>query len=164
VSAQVALSLLLLVGPELFVSTLRNLKNLDRVFQREGVLLVDLDGQRKAIGTRRLTAFYSDLLDRVQHVPGWRPPVFPVHTPLSGWTWTEAVAPKGQPVPEQDNAVFIAAGPKFFATMQTPLLGRPDFDARDRGDPQRGDCQSGLRGPLPCAGRNPVGEYVTATV
>ena len=48
-SAQVALSLVLLAGAGLFVRTLHNLQNLDPGFSAEGVLLVDLEGRRPAV-------------------------------------------------------------------------------------------------------------------
>ena len=72
---------------------------------------------------------------RVRQAPGVVSASISSHTPLSGSTWSEAVAPKGQPVPERDNAIFIAAGPAFFATMQTPLISGRDFDERDHGSP-----------------------------
>jgi len=163
VSAQVALSLLLLVGAGLFVRTLENLLRLDPGFQREGVLVVDLDGQREGYQDARLTAFYSDLLDRARRVPGVASASISSHTPLSGWTWTEAVAPKGQPVPQRDNAVFIAAGPNYFATMRTPILAGREFDGLDRGSPNVAIVnQAFAANHFP--GRNPLGQYVTATV
>jgi len=163
VSAQVALSLLLLVGAGLFVRTLQNLLRVDPGFQREGVLVVDLDGQREGYKDARLTAFYSDLLDRARRVPGVASASISSHTPLSGWTWTEAVAPKGQPVPERDNAVFIAAGPNFFATMRTPLMAGREFDGRDHGSPNVAIVNEALAARY-FPGQNPLGQYVTATV
>jgi predicted permease len=70
VSAQVALSLMLLVGAGLFVQTLQNLLHVDPGFRREGVLLVDVDGRHEGYRDARLAAFYQDLLDRVRRVPG----------------------------------------------------------------------------------------------
>jgi len=163
VSAQVALSLLLLVGAGLFVRTLQNLLHLDPGFQRDGVLVVDLDGQREGFRDARLTAFYSDLLDRARRVPGVASASISSHTPLSGWTWTEAVAPKGQPVPQRDDAVFIAAGPNFFATMRTPLLAGREFDGRDRGSPNVAIVNEAFAARY-FPGQSPLGRYVTATV
>ncbi len=163
VSAQVALSLLLLVGAGLFVRTLQNLLHLDPGFQREGVLVVDLDGQREGYKDARLTAFYNDLLDRARQVPGVASASISSHTPLSGWTWTEAVAPKGQPVPQRDNAVFIAAGPNFFATMRTPLMAGREFDGRDRGVPNVAIVNEAFAARY-FPGQSPLGQYLTATV
>jgi predicted permease len=163
VSAQVALSLLLLVGAGLFVRTLQNLLNIDPGFHREGVLLVDLDGQREGYRDARLTAFYSDLLDRVRRVPGVVSAGISSHTPLNGWTWSEAVAPHGQPLPQRDNAIFIAAGPNFFATLGTPLISGREFDAGDRGSFNVAIVNESFAARF-FPGRNPVGEYLTATV
>ena len=163
VSVQVALSLLLLVGAGLFVRTLENLLHVDPGFQREGVLVVDLDGQREGYEDVRLTAFYGDLLDRVRRVPGVASASISSHTPLNGWTWTEAVAPKGQPVPQRDNAVFVAAGPNFFATLRTPLRAGREFDGRDRGVPNVAIVNEAFAARY-FPGRSPLGQYVTATV
>jgi predicted permease len=163
VSVQVALSLLLLVGAGLFVRTLQNLLNVDPGFRREGVLLVDLDGQREGYTGARLTAFYSDLLDRVRRVPGVACASISSHTPLSGSTWSEAAVPKGQPVPQRDTAIFIAAGPGFFATMQTPLIAGREFDERDRGDANVAIVNQAFAARY-FPGRSPLGEYLSATV
>jgi predicted permease len=163
VSAQVALSLLLLVGAGLFVRTLQNLLGLDPGFRREGVLLVNLDGKREGYREVRLTEFYSGLLDRVRRVPGVESASISSHTPLNGWTWTEAAVPKGQPVPQRDNAVFIAAGPQYFATMRTPLLAGREFNEGDRGDAKVAIVnQAYAQQHFP--GRSPVGEFLTTTV
>jgi len=163
VTVQVALALLLLVGAGLFARTLRNLLNVDPGFRREGVLVVDLDGQREGYRGARLTEFYRSLLDRVRQLPGVESASLSSHTPLSGSTWSEAVAPKGQPLPQRDNATFIAAGPGFFATMQTPLLAGRDFDERDRGAPNVAIVNQAF-GARYFPNRNPIGQYLSATM
>ena len=163
VSAQVALSLLLLVGAGLFVRTLQNLVNADPGFRREGVLLVDLDGRREGYHDEGLAAFYGELLARVQRVPGVAAASISSHTPLNGATWSEAVAPKGQPIPARDNAVFIAAGPNFFATMQTPLIAGREFDAHDQGSFRVAIVNQTFAARY-FPGRSPIGEYLSATV
>ena len=163
VSAQVALSLLLMVGAGLFVRTLQNLVNADPGFRREGVLLVDLDGRREGYRDAGMLAFYGDLLARVQRVPGVAAASISSHTPLNGSTWSEAVAPKGQSIPARDNALFIAAGPNFFATLQTPLIAGREFDARDQGS-FRVAIVNQTFATRYFPGRNAIGEYLSATV
>jgi putative ABC transport system permease protein len=163
VTGQVALALLLLVGAGLFARTLQNLLNVDPGFRREGVLLVDLDGRREGYRDARLMEFYKSLLDQVRQLPGVVSASLASHTPLSGATWSEAVVPKGQPLPRRDNAIFIAAAPGFFNTMQTPLLAGRDFDERDRGQPNAAIVnQTFVEQFFP--NQNPVGRYVSATV
>jgi predicted permease len=123
VAAQVALSLVLLIGAGLFVRTLRNLQNVDPGFRREAILLVDLEGRR--------TAAPPKLLEMVRRTPGVLSASLSTHTPLSGSTWGEPAVPAGQPVPDRDTAHFIGAGPKYFETMQTPLLAGREFTERD---------------------------------
>src|SRR5579862_5853592 len=82
---------------------------------------------------------------------------------MSGASWSEAAVPKGQPLPQQDNALFIAAGPQFFSTMRTPLLAGREFDSRDEGSPNVAIVTQAFA--LHHFGsRNPVGQYLTATL
>ena len=155
VAAQVALSLLLLVGAGLFVRTLRNLQQLDAGFKRQGVLVVDLE---------RGGAVPPNLLDDIRRVPGVVSASESTHTPLSGSTWSDIAVPKGQPLPERDTALFVGAGPRFFETMQTPLVAGREFTERD------------VAGAPPVAivnvtyarryfeDRSPIGEYLSAVV
>ena len=57
--AQVAISLPLLIGAGLFTRTLDNLRTLDRGFQHEHVLLIDVDARRTARDKPALRAFYQ---------------------------------------------------------------------------------------------------------
>jgi predicted permease len=163
VTAQVALALLLLVGAGLFARTLQNLLNVDSGFRREGVLVVNLDGQREGYRGARLTEFYRTLLDRVRQLPGVLSASISSHTPLSGSTWSEVALPKGQPLPQRDNAIFIAAGPGFFATMATPLISGRDFDERDQGAPNVAVVNQAFAARY-FPNQSPVGQYLSATV
>jgi predicted permease len=120
---QVALSLVLLIGANLFVGTLRNLQSFDAGFKHDGVLLVNFEMLR--------TALPAGVIDEVLHIPGVASASVSTHTPLSVARWTEPAVPAGQVVPERDNAIFVGAGPQFFATMQTPLLSGREFTERD---------------------------------
>jgi predicted permease len=151
------------VGAGLFARTLQNLLGVDPGFRREGVLLVELDGEREGYRDASLMAFYKRLLDGVRQVPGVVSASIASHTPLNGSSWSEAVVPKGQPLPERDNATFIAAGPGFFPTMRTPLISGRDFDDRDQGSPNVAIVnQAFVARHFP--NQNPVGQYLAATV
>jgi putative ABC transport system permease protein len=123
VSVQVALSLLLLIGAGLFVRTMQNLKSVDLGFNRQGVLLVNLEGRR--------TALPPGLIKEIEQVRGVISATVSTHTPLNGSTWSEPAVPRGQVLPEMDNAHFVGAGPHFFETMQTRLLAGRQFDEHD---------------------------------
>ena len=70
VVAQVAISLLLLIGAGLFVRSLSNLQNLDPGFVRESVLLVSVSPQSSGYQGQRLRDYYERLLAKVGCIPG----------------------------------------------------------------------------------------------
>ena len=125
VSAQVALSLVLLAGAGLFVRTLHNLHKLDPGFNSQGVLLVDLEGRRPSASPP------AQLLDDLRRLPNVLSASLSTDTPLNGWVWSEPAVPAGQPIPDRDNAHFIGAGPDFFATMQIRVLAGRTFTEGD---------------------------------
>jgi predicted permease len=156
VSIQIALSLILLIGAGLFVRTLQNLRNLDPGFNREGVLLVDIEGRR--------TPFPKDLLGEVERLPGVYSASISTHTPLSGSLWSEPAVPQGQPVPELDNAIFVGAGPRFFETMQIRLLSGREFNDRDSLDSPAVAIINEAYGQRHFPNQNPVGQHLSAKV
>ena len=128
---QVALSLLLLVGAGLFVRTLQNLRRLDLGFQRDGVLLVDVDGRRAGYRGPRLTQFYQDVLQEVEGIPGVSSVSLSRNTPLNGRRWFESVAVDDSPPEGAEATDLNAISPRYFQTMQTPLVAGRDFTLQD---------------------------------
>lgn len=163
VSAQIAISLMLLVAAGLFMRTMQNLLSVDPGFRREGVLLVDVDGEKRGYRDTRLAVFYQELLDRVRRAPGVVSASISSTTPLSGFTWSEAAVPKGQKLPENDNAIFLAVGPRFFATMETPLISGREFDTHDQGNANVAIVSQAFAARY-FPGKNPLGQYLSATV
>ena len=134
VGAQVALSLLLLVGAGLFVRTLRNLEAIDLGFRHEGVLMLDLDGRRLAEASAqpdlRIRALYRESLEAIGHVSGVESVSVSNVTPVSGGIWSQSVRVNNLPVSE-DEPAFFAVSPGFFRTLSMRLLAGRDFTARD---------------------------------
>jgi putative ABC transport system permease protein len=123
VSAQVALTMVLLAGAGLFGRTLRNLQHIDPGFSAEGVLLVDLED-------RRISVPPATVHD-IERLSGVTSASISTHTPLNGSVWSEPAVPAGEAMPERDNAYFVGAGPRFFQTMQIHLLSGREFTDRD---------------------------------
>jgi predicted permease len=107
---------------------------------------------------------FKDVLDRIQRVPGVLSASISDNTPMSGGTWTEAAVPKGQPVPDHDNADFIAIGPRFFETMRTPLVSGREFSDRDDLASPMVAIVNEAFAQQQFPGRDPVGSSITATV
>jgi predicted permease len=155
VTAQVALSLVLLVGAGLFGRTLQNLRNLDPGFQSEGVFLVDLDA-RQATGAR-------DLVEQIRRIPGVVSASVSTHTPLSGSTWSEAAMPMGQTLPERDTAFFIGAGPDFFNTMKIRVIAGRAFSDHDSANAPAIAIVNERFAEQHFPGQNPVGQHLATS-
>jgi predicted permease len=151
---QITISLVLLIGAILFVRTLQNLQNLDPGFNRSGVLLVSFqDG----------SIFRSELLEDVLRVPGVVSASISTHTPLSGATWSEPAMPQGQPLPQNDNAIFMGIGPRYFETMETPLVTGRGFDESDSANSRTVAVISEAYARRYFPGQNPIGQYLSTT-
>jgi predicted permease len=120
VASQIALSVVLLFGAGLFVRTFRNLNGQELGFQRDNLLLFELDPERNGYTAARGIALHDRLLARIQELPGVRSGSFSQIALLSGWSNTSpsstdsgAALPPGQPNGVHWNRV----GPRFFETL-----------------------------------------------
>jgi predicted permease len=132
VIAQVGLSVLLLVGAGLFVRTLRHLKGLDAGFNRENVVLFDINFT-ESFDAARLSAFQQALLARLEALPGVQTASLFNFGFLSGNFWTDRVLPEGYQAKDGEDLECSGTrvGPRFFETFGMSLLSGRDFGAPD---------------------------------
>jgi predicted permease len=128
VVAQIAVSLLLLVGAGLFVRTLSNLQSIPLGFNREGVLLFDVNAPQAGVPQSGAAAFYADLWRRLREAPGVRDATLS-RTSIVRAGHGYPVYVNGERV---RNARILITGPAFFTTMQIPILQGREIDERDR--------------------------------
>jgi predicted permease len=76
VVAQVAMSLLLLIGAGLFVRTVRNLQQVEVGFNQENLLLFTLQPGSSGYKKERLVQLYRDVFARLDSIPGARAATF----------------------------------------------------------------------------------------
>src|SRR5207247_9394700 len=81
--AQVAFSLVLLIGAGLFVRTLRNLSNLDVGFNPENLLIFRVQPRMSGYDGERLKNVYQQIIERIEAVPGVRAATLSRHPLLS---------------------------------------------------------------------------------
>lgn len=128
VVAQIAISLLMLVAAGLFVRTLSQLQSVPLGFNRDNLLLFEVNARQAGYPEGRVSPFYAELRRRLSDIPGVR------HATLSHATLIRA----GRSHPVTVNGVaaqghrILQAGPGFFTTMQIPVLRGREFDERDR--------------------------------
>jgi putative ABC transport system permease protein len=131
VIAQVALSLMLLIGALLFVRSLRNLTTLDAGFQRTGILELDVDFTSLKVTKDRRASFNQELRERIAAIPGVISVADTTNVPIGGNTWNQLVIGDGadRKVKGVTNIARISSG--YFKTVNTPILMGRDFNGHD---------------------------------
>ena len=135
VVAQVAVCLVLVIGALLFARSLQNLSRSDLGFQRDGLLLVDVNPAKAGYKGDRASFFFKDFLNRLNTTPAFRSAASAFITPLSGnMRWGPVAVPGYIPAQNEMTTVYMnSVSPRYFATMGTPVLaGREFTDADDR--------------------------------
>jgi len=133
VAAQIALSLLLLIGAGLFVRSLQNLVRLDPGFDRERLVLAEINPRLLGYDDARLVAAYDRLVGRLEAVPGVRSASlsqFRLLTPSK--TVAEVYLPGAAPPGHALSAHVTVVTPHYFATAGMPLVLGRGFEPRDR--------------------------------
>jgi predicted permease len=133
VVSQIALSLTLLVGALLFARSLGKLVSVDAGFQRDGILVTDIDFTSVNLPPERRISFAGELLDRVRAIPGVESAAIAMTLPLSGNGEIHDILPgvSGPPQEDLSSAAFNRVSPAFFRTLRTPIIGGRDFDEHD---------------------------------
>src|SRR5262249_36149196 len=156
VVAQVALSLVLVVGAGLFVRSLRNLLTVDAGFQQDGILVVNMDLRRAGIPDERRTAAFADLTSRLAALPGVISAAQAFIMPVSGSGWNNNILIDGKKYPDNVNVNEVSAG--YFRTMGTPILAGRDFGERDTPGAEKVVIVTQLFALKYFAGQNPLGQ------
>ena len=136
IAAQVAVSLVLLVGAGLFLKTLANLRGVDVGFNPEQVLLFQMDSTRSGYGPEESVSLYARIGDRVRALPGVRSVTMAQTALLGGGVWMSTVHVEGQTGAGHSTHMMTVA-PGFFDTMEIPLLTGRGFEPRDDGEAPR---------------------------
>jgi putative ABC transport system permease protein len=133
VIAQVALSLVLIVGAGLFMRTFSTLSNVRLGFEPDPILMVGANAKRSAIDPSARAALYERLRQAAASVPGVRSAALQNITPLTNSQWDTLIEnPEGLSLPEKERDVYMnEVSPGFFATYSTPILAGRDFSAQD---------------------------------
>jgi predicted permease len=135
VTAQVTLSVVLLVGAGLFIRSLQNANTIDPGFRVDRALTVPINLGLLRYNETDGQTFYRNLLARVQAQAGVEQ-VSLVRFAQLGFSFAQLQAQaEGQLNGDDFEGVstgFNVVGPNFFKTMETPLLRGRDFSENDR--------------------------------
>jgi predicted permease len=163
VVAQVAMSVLLLVGAMLFVRTLGNLQAADLGYSRDGLLVVRVDAVSAGYKGAARAAVYRRLLDSLKTVPGARAVTLSENGLFSGTESADQVTVEGYQSDKDENrhARFDQVGPDYFESVGIPIrLGR-GVGAQDAETSPRVCVVNEAFAKFYFGTANPIGKHVT---
>jgi predicted permease len=132
VSAQVALSLVLLVGAGLFLRTLENLVALDPGFDREHMLSVWVDTHMGGYSVAQLPVLYRRLIERVEALPGVRSAALATCGLATGCADASDIYLPGIPHTDgETDSQERRVSQHYLSTTGIPLLAGRDFADTD---------------------------------
>jgi predicted permease len=133
IGAQVAFTTVLLVGAGLFLTSFLRVMRVDRGFDTEHVLAVDVALPYSAYSsTERVMQFYDRAIAEVAAVPGVTGVAVASALPLEGEIWVDDISRPEAPH-ERVSANYRFVSPGYFAVVGTALRGGHALVDADRG-------------------------------
>jgi macrolide transport system ATP-binding/permease protein len=133
IGGQIALSVVLLMVGGLFLKSFSRAQNVDVGFNPHHLLLVTIDPLLQGYSTDQASRFHEQLLQRVAALPGVTSATVAAKAPfLAEDSWDLSIdgytAPGGE---KFQDVVTSEVDPKYFSTMQIPILYGREFAVTD---------------------------------
>ena len=133
VSAQICLSLLLLIGAGLFTRSLFNLVHNDPGFRAEHLVTFSVDPSLSGYAHERSLSFFTQIEQDLKAVPGVTAVARAQFLPFGGFGWGNGIKAPGS---RNASDKYVSCGTNsvgagYFRTFGIPLLAGREFDARD---------------------------------
>ena len=158
VVAQIALSIVVLVGAGLLVRTLENLRSINPGFDPQNVLLFGIDPTLLNYSPAQIQNLYRDLQRQLAAVPGVTSVSYSGDSLLSDGWWSSGVHIVGRPASEDAGTYMLAVSPEFFSTMHIPVLTGRAFTPADM--LQAVSSEQNAKGAKPAANQAPLAMMV----
>ncbi|MBV9406429.1 MAG: ABC transporter permease [Acidobacteriaceae bacterium] len=139
VTAQIGLSLLLLIGASLFIRSLVNLRAVDPGFKIENMVQFDVDLGSIGYKADRAHVFYNELETRLDHLSNVKAAGIATNPVLADSDWESTIRVSGhggQPGPS-DNAYIDRVSPGYFDALGIQLLAGRTFRDTDTVNSQK---------------------------
>ena len=161
VVAQLALSIVLLVGATLMIRSFLRLHTVDPGFQAQGVLTLQtsLQGPRYE-GDSAVTRTYRQMLERISALPGVTGAAAVSSLPVADCCSSSTFYPEGKSYPagSAPEALSGVATPGYFATMRIPIVAGREFGEADGPGAPRVAIVNRVLAERVWGGANPVGK------
>jgi len=141
VISEVAVSFILLIGAGLLINSFLHLRNLDPGYRADHLLTMKVAlPETKYPDKERRAPFYSELIRRVQTLPGVQSVAVASNLPLTynGDSVPIGIEGRADPPPDQRPDVILrVVSPGYFSTMGIALVQGRDFTEQDKGESLR---------------------------
>jgi predicted permease len=134
VIAQVAFSLVLLVGAGLFLRTLTNLRRVSPGFRAERLVGFELNPWLSGYTVEQSKNFYQRLTEDLRSIPGVQSVGLAAVRILDGSEWDSGLTVEGYSPSKPDDhpqAYMNKISPNYFATLGVPFVAGRDFTPQD---------------------------------
>ncbi|HEU4769963.1 MAG TPA: ABC transporter permease [Pyrinomonadaceae bacterium] len=135
VVAQIAISLVVLIAAGLVVRTLQQLQTMNPGFDPQNALSMSFDLSLQGHDQPRAQQFYREVAERVRALPGVKSAAVTSYIPLSLNYNGRSIHVEGEPEKRGANApaaMNAMLGPRYFETMNTPVLHGREFTDQDQ--------------------------------
>jgi putative ABC transport system permease protein len=130
VVAQVALSIVLLLGAGLLMRTFVKLASVELGFQPKTLLVAGLTIPPRTIAPENQRQFYRDVLTRVESIPGVTAAAVSTGVPAFGGM-PSGLEVVGAPVPPESSALIVFSSERLLKAAGVPLVRGRDLTATD---------------------------------
>jgi len=160
---QVGVCLVLTIGATLCLRSLLNARSIDPGFAIKNRLAVELDLRMLGLSDARARVFYSQVLGRIQALPGVSSASLTNYLPLGFEGISQEFRIEGKSADETKNVVVGAmfVGPGYFQTMGIPLLAGREFASQDNDKSQDVVIINEVISKRFWPGEDPVGKFVS---
>ncbi len=133
VTAQIALSMALLISAGLFIKSLRNVSRVDLGLRPDSVVTFGISPELNGYTPQRAKALFERVEDDLAAVPGVTGIAATRMRLLSGSNWGSSVVVQGfEAGPDTDvNSRFNMIGPSYFKVLGIPLVSGREFTRSD---------------------------------
>ena len=158
IAAEIALSLILLVGAGLMMKSFVRLTQVNPGFDPDRLLIFNI-GLPLSADPARQTSFYQEVVERIKSVPGVQSVGAVSRLPLAGGNSSRSFNTPGSS--QSHDADIRVSTPDYFRTMAIPLLKGRNFSAHDDSAslPVAIINQATAASVFP--GQDPIGKYLT---
>jgi putative ABC transport system permease protein len=129
--AQVALSVVVLVGAGLFIRTIHALRSTDLGLRTDRLLVLALSPQNAGRSPGQTLPFFRAVRERVAALPGVTTVTYAWVRPLSNATWQTDLTIDGCCADVAARPYRNVVAPSYFETMGNPILAGRDFAESD---------------------------------